>query len=561
MQENLSLVDNLQFALVNKTGTLEDFKKKSAEAEVIRERIKSRKELQDKIDLNQKQLKYLTCKELQKTLKSKKRQLKEKEESLKSAKAERKEIDDSLSEYEKAKTRLQDEVDEHRQTIDKVKEFMRESPAIKIDEEIRNINKAIDFMLANKASQEKEKRGLQAKIESLERELSNFDHESLRRSKKEAQVQKSKVESEISQIDLPMAELENDLRATKMRINGSIRERNSLADADTLRLNGLKHQNVDAHEGTLWLREVVASGSKIFSKKVYEPPIVTVDFKYEFIGIYLQFLIKKQDLEAFICEDPTDCNTLETELRQKKELRINFAHSSSTNSYSVPNRKPDIRGFKFFMSEAFEAPPPVKAHLCNKFGLNKVPVFDENCDVDTVEREFTKYFIGNKMYTSRMGRYSNQRYTQIIDIRQSRQSCFAPASDEERIKDVDTRLDILKNDERIIYQELEKRKTQKQGLEGKLNGINQRLYDSSAKEVELKKKENDHRLFKDQLRVMEDVTADENERANLTDKRMNLTRKLAETTKLIDNQIELSENASSKIQMLKNEIYQLEVHT
>ena len=61
-----------------------------------------------------------------------------------------------------------------------------------------------------------------------------------------------------------------------------------------------------------------------------------------------------------------------------------------------------IPGFECYVSDAFEAPPAVRTHLCKERRINTVPIFRDGTRAEDVERQgFTKYFIGTRMHTVR----------------------------------------------------------------------------------------------------------------------------------------------------------------
>merc|ERR1712223_1601163 len=149
----------------------------------------------------------------------------------------------------------------------------------------------------------------------------------------------------------------------------------------------------------------------MFKHEVHEPMMMVLQ-PTDYTA-HLEKVIGRNDLEAFVCEDPDDANLLMNTLRKQERLkRINVATSSPNTNDQFRNPLKDIpKGFKVkFLNEVLgPCPPAIKNHLCQKHKLHNIPVFEQ--DPGTIIEELPKYFFKFTIFVNKRSNYAKDTFT------------------------------------------------------------------------------------------------------------------------------------------------------
>lgn len=136
----------------------------------------------------------------------------------------------------------------------------------------------------------------------------------------------------------------------------------------------LEEISADARKALDWLR----SNKAQFKGKVHEPIMLTMSVRTRQYVPYVENVIGRRDLVAFMCEDIDDMSKFMKIVRKDMGLNVNVVHSPGASSVHFKPATPidDLKslGAQAYLIEHIDAPPTVINFLCKAYKLHNVLV-------------------------------------------------------------------------------------------------------------------------------------------------------------------------------------------
>ncbi|KAG8229408.1 hypothetical protein J437_LFUL000929 [Ladona fulva] len=366
----------------------------------------------------------------------------------------------------------------------------------KHQEKLKDARRQIDFLentLKEMANSEDGFRKQDAKLIAEEKEVmkSIFD------------IQKKK-----QTLDMKILNVEHQMKLTDTELSRA-------RDVGELKLRKLKAEGL--YEPIMWFRK----HKDQLKGKAYEPMAMVINMKSEGMAKYLESIVPRRDLVAFICEDPDDANFLMEELRDKGNYKVNVITSKPTTpltSFTRPYNLGDLRefGFHSFVSDIFTAPETVKRYLFQNYNLHRIPIGNETTysKANEVPTEIRTFMTENKKFTTRLSKYTRETISSSTDLKPSVyltasvnedhiRECIKRKMDlSDEYKDLqkdatDLELQDKNFDEKL--KEIKKSRSEIKGSLSKISSCQSRLANLKRTENELKERRNNEEEEKRKL--------------------------------------------------------------
>ncbi|XP_053202380.1 structural maintenance of chromosomes protein 5-like [Panonychus citri] len=164
-------------------------------------------------------------------------------------------------------------------------------------------------------------------------------------------------------------------------------------------------------EASDWLRR----NKEKFSRMIYEPIMTQINVKNAEWIRYVEATIPRRDLVAFVCEDIDDLKKFTT-LLKRESLNVNVVQAPGQDDVnmdprlSLDNISP--YGFKHYIKDLFDAPPPITRYLCKNYNLQNVPIGGNDVDSKRFLKEnnqIQRFFCGNTSHSWTVSRYDREK--------------------------------------------------------------------------------------------------------------------------------------------------------
>ncbi|TRY64209.1 hypothetical protein TCAL_00493 [Tigriopus californicus] len=465
LKDEQDKLESLQQMLQIKVGTFTELERKWESSTVVRNVIRQRQRLQNSLNLLGIKEKFFLFKQLRLDIRDLEKKIidsKEKIDSLAHSKAE---LDQKLETHHQAKTNLELTMVEPKDVIANYKAFMSSSPSEILNDKIKSITNNLNSLTSRYESKAQQIEQLEEEIQSATQQIDS----SKTQGKLESEYETLNKQLKAKQCEITAKEHLHsvalaELNALDRQIQRLSSERSRLHSEENQKMNILKQRNPDVFQGLEWLR----ANRDRFNHTIHDPIMVCL----RVLGppenaLYLERLIGAQDLQAFVCEDPSDANKLMNILRSEKKLsRINVITSSNTSTSNCEPIPCSIQGFKGFVSDMMDCPPAVRTYLCSKKQLNRIPVFTAGSDSKHVGQKYFRYFVDRKLFVKRQGRYSNSESVSIENCANDEVRFFPSATVDDN--------ELQSNERNIAWarKEQTKKKWEAESLTNELKAVN-----------------------------------------------------------------------------------------
>lgn len=301
------------------------------------------------------------------------------------------------------------------------------------------------------------------------------------------QEDRAKIEGERADLRREKDNLTAESRMLERKLN----DMNNMMNAKEEKLRG-RHR--DTHEALQWLRQ----NRDQFDGNVHEPMMLVINVRDHRFAKYVENHISFHDLRAFVFQRKDDMEKFMTEVRDKKNLKVNCI-SAPVDSCSKrqPSRSIEsLRRFGFFtfLREMFDAPDEVMSYLCHQYKVHDVPVGNEQTKsmiTTVIEEPYLKVlytteerysvkrsFYSNKISTSSSAVPSSQYLIITVDAEERRQLEQQLRTCELRIREIDDRMRALQTESAALDRrdnELLAEKKRLSELKGKKRQLEQKI--------------------------------------------------------------------------------------
>ncbi|XP_029975530.1 structural maintenance of chromosomes protein 5 [Salarias fasciatus] len=382
----------------------------------------------------------------------------------------------------------QDQLDRKNKEIDDIKQTLRLKQMEADDQQkrISNTKRAIEDLKAELA-----KVGDQPDVTPQINAI-NMD---LRR----IQEDRAKIEGEKTDLRREKSNLSAETRVLQRKLN----DMNNMMNAKEEKLRA-RHK--DTHTALQWLRQ----NRSLFQGNVYEPMMLVINVKDPRYAQYVETHISFHDLRAFVFQRKDDMEKFMSEVRDKKNLKVNSICAPETScSQRPPSRNIEsIRRFGFFtyLREMFDAPDDVMSYLCQQYVVHDVPVGSEKTKAmikTVIEEPYLKVFYtaheryivkrsfySNKISTSNSAVNPSQYLAITVDAEGKQQLEQQMKACESKLSEIDERMSALQREGAALARrdnELLSEKKRLSELKGKKRQLEQKI---STKQDSLRQTEN-----------------------------------------------------------------------
>uniref|UniRef100_A0A672JDM0 Structural maintenance of chromosomes protein 5 n=1 Tax=Salarias fasciatus TaxID=181472 RepID=A0A672JDM0_SALFA len=285
----------------------------------------------------------------------------------------------------------QDQLDRKNKEIDDIKQTLRLKQMEADDQQkrISNTKRAIEDLKAELA-----KVGDQPDVTPQINAI-NMD---LRR----IQEDRAKIEGEKTDLRREKSNLSAETRVLQRKLN----DMNNMMNAKEEKLRA-RHK--DTHTALQWLRQ----NRSLFQGNVYEPMMLVINVKDPRYAQYVETHISFHDLRAFVFQRKDDMEKFMSEVRDKKNLKVNSICAPETScSQRPPSRNIERFGFFTYLREMFDAPDDVMSYLCQQYVVHDVPVGSEKTKAmikTVIEEPYLKvFYTAHERYIVKRSFYSNK---------------------------------------------------------------------------------------------------------------------------------------------------------
>ncbi|XP_068083554.1 structural maintenance of chromosomes protein 5 [Anabrus simplex] len=298
-----------------------------------------------------------------------------------------------------------------------------------------------------------------------------------------------KCDSEIRSLREPMNKLDADIAKYRSMLENIGHEmiaqeatREKAKNVKRHREETLARRFPDAYKAVLWLRK----NKHLFSGIVFEPMLLEINIPNLEHAKYLEYIIPKRDLQAFICENKDDMRILISKLRDEMKLKINVLHSGSEHPPShifqpdTPIENLNRFGFIAYLKDLFTAPETILKYLCRRLHIHRIPLGTARTNdvYDEVPLNIRSFFSNDTKYDVSVSRYSNERCTTATQVTDTR--LLNTTIDTEMLQQAEERMASLHRKREEITLQLSKLEEQKGIIEDQLNSVKdkrKRFYD------------------------------------------------------------------------------------
>ncbi|CAN9516172.1 unnamed protein product [Ophioblennius macclurei] len=363
------------------------------------------------------------------------------------------------------------------------------------NKEIDDIKQTLRLKQTDADDQQKRISNTKRAIEDLKAELAKVSDQP------DVTPQINAVNAELRRIQEDKAKIEGekaDLRGERDNLSAESkvldRKLNDMNNMMNAKEEKLRARHRDTHSATQWLRQ----NRQLFQGNVYEPMMLVINVKDPRYAKYVETHIPFRDLRAFVFQRKDDMEMFMSEVRDKRNLKVNAICAPETScSQKPPSRNIEsIRRFGFFsyLREMFDAPDDVMSYLCQQYVVHDVPVGSDQTKaaITTVIKEpyLKVFYTANERYTVKKSFYSNKISTSNSPVNPSQYLVITVDADgkqqleqqkrvcESKLLEIDERLKALQKDAAALVRrdnELLMEKKTLSELKGKKRQLEQKI--------------------------------------------------------------------------------------
>ncbi|KPJ18495.1 Structural maintenance of chromosomes protein 5 [Papilio machaon] len=242
-------------------------------------------------------------------------------------------------------------------------------------------------------------------------------------------------ERELLEANAKLEKLRNDKKMLIEKIGDE--------NVDAKRLEVLRAYSEDCYKAVMWLRE----NKHMFSRPVYEPIMLEINFTDAKFARYLEATVPARDLAAFTFESSADMNLFLQKVRRERGLKLVNAICSSN---PATTHRPDITqlsylGFYTYLIDTINGPEPIINYLCRQYGIHRIPIGNDHTYKNSakVPSNITHFFTENHRFSVRVSAYSGVKSSSIIEIRPAR--LLANTVDVDQIHSLNNQLAVARD--------------------------------------------------------------------------------------------------------------------
>uniref|UniRef100_A0A146MAL0 Structural maintenance of chromosomes protein 5 n=3 Tax=Lygus hesperus TaxID=30085 RepID=A0A146MAL0_LYGHE len=234
----------------------------------------------------------------------------------------------------------------------------------------------------------------------------------------------------------------------------------------------------DAYSGYKWLCE----NRDQFRNQIYGPMFLELNVGSPNKAKYIERIVARNDLIAFVCEDSKDMTKLLQILKEQKGLRVNAVCSPPQEISARDRFQPKIRlshiskfGFTNYLIDLVEGPDPVLHYLCKQYNLHNIPVGTAQVDaaMDSIPNDLRTYFSSEQMYRTTLSRFSTNVAKSTAYVKEAQLLIYSVNTDliaaieaelntkKEQLEEINTELAAIKEKRQQIDIESNQAKNQK----------------------------------------------------------------------------------------------------
>ena len=197
-------------------------------------------------------------------------------------------------------------------------------------------------------------------------------------------------------------------------------------------------------------------------------------------------------MKAFFVQNDQDMRTFRDEVIKKQGLRVNLMCCPKKKLSDFVPDEPISRvshfGFTEYLIDVFDAPDPLKAYLCSKSSLHKIPIGNERpsqlSEKIFRETKIQKFYSGKRCYTSKISRYSKEATVIAYQVRGA--IVLTGTIDPEEKKNLEDKIMDLKDQLSSVSEERAVMDRREQELRAKNVPLEKKKKEISEKQKEIK---------------------------------------------------------------------------
>ncbi|MEN2495356.1 MAG: Structural maintenance of chromosomes protein 5 [Marteilia pararefringens] len=280
--------------------------------------------------------------------------------------------------------------------------------------------------------------------------------------------------------------------------------------------------------------EWIQSNKHTIPGKVEGPIALSINAKGR-SALYLENIVRRDDLKMFICSDSNTCNYLIQKLRYGLNLRINLAVSPE----EIPKTQLDMNnlrqfGFNNVLRDLIDGTPMAMMYLDKVYELTRIPINEDDNKSDLQNflnsiRNIKKFIFGNRCYTVKTSRYGSR-------TKSSSSFVLTPTKILKESIDEDYKLNLKESIASLIssinsHQELYDREKEN------LRILREQMNDLGSKKSDLQSKIQGIFALKNQIDIQN------NKLSNIESKKSDIADMKAQSEKFVSNILEKKEKA------------------
>ena len=290
------------------------------------------------------------------------------------------------------------------------------------EEKIRDVVDQLENQERVEEEKKKEIQRLKTSIAELEQEFSSIeDDASLAPELERAKSQTSHIQRQLEEVQGESDGLKYEEQTLTREHKYHSEQLLKVDNIDKLKLIKLKSVGgEDSLKAVNWLRQNRGE----FQAGVYEPFIISANVNNPAESKFVENIIQRRDLTAFLFEDAEDMNKFlgitRDQLNMKKVAAVQVPRESLQQFRpQIDGRDLKKFGFLSYLVDLVTGPDQVLAYMCRMYGLHRIPVFSEDGDRHhdkLLDLGFTKFFVGNKIHSVSVSRYSKAKSTLTREV-------------------------------------------------------------------------------------------------------------------------------------------------
>lgn len=477
------------------------------------ERIKEKKQLEEKVDRMKLKLPWLELRAIKTKLDASKTTLAETQQSLGRKKKHLKPLQQFSSKLESAANKHETKLRDIQPQLTDVAKIL-DTQDRKLKNLLENSNPIRDYKI--KEDQE------HARLAALERIKTQID--TARTKLRNLHDTKEDFDEQIADVNRKLQELKEQERSIRERINQAESEignqervkKRALKNIEEIknvyarRKEKLQQFNKSAYTIASWLE----NNKHKFKCTVYEPLMMQINVDDQKFMKHVETAIPSRDYCMFLCEDNDDLKSLQAVAREKgcKIAVASIANlSDEVPVAGVPIGQLRKYGFTNYLVDVISAPDAIKKYLCSQLNFHTIPIgtaaVDENIDSIRDRTSLSQFYSDSVKYVIRQSRYENGKITSSADIKPSRDLFVTvdkqQLATEQRVVDDctaaqtrykeqiesfrDQLADLAKEREPLSAQlsDLTRRKNYRKALELEIEKLEQQKRDKEAQRIDL----------------------------------------------------------------------------